>query len=351
MSPETAQSDRHSTPGPATSTSPAVFWALRTAPLAAAIAILQIDAEASDALESAAARLELNLPSIGVPVLRDLCGVDTGVVVRWSPTCLHLMPHGGPAIIARLGSELSNVGVARHRSAMPDPATSDPIEARMLDMLARAASPAAIDLLLDQPRRWRSIAAPDSIPATHRDRILRRLVDPPLVVVLGPANVGKSTLTNALARRAVSIVADAPGTTRDHVGVQLDFQGLVLRWIDTPGLRDDAGDSECEARAIAISIAAAADLIVLVGDHTQAPPMLRDIAGWPEADAGRECLRVGLRRDLGPPAFHADIELSARTGDGLDRLVATVRDHLIPPDAIRDPAPWRFWDDASPPSD
>jgi hypothetical protein len=34
--------------------------------------------------------------------------------------------------------------------------------------------------------------------------------------------------------------------------------------------------------------------------------------------------------------------VSARTGAGLDALVARVRDLLVPPDDVADPRPWRF---------
>lgn len=43
------------------------------------------------------------------------------------------------------------------------------------------------------------------------------------VALVGPPNVGKSSLLNALARRDVAIVTDVPGTTRDLVEVQLDL--------------------------------------------------------------------------------------------------------------------------------
>ena len=79
-----------------------------------------------------------------------------------------------------------------------------------------------------------------------------RLLVPPRVVVVGRPSVGKSTLTNHLAGRSVSLVAEEPGTTRDWVGQVVELTvsdtvlaaGVAVRWIDTPGLRDvgDVGE-------------------------------------------------------------------------------------------------------------
>src|SRR6185295_9068425 len=125
----------------------------------------------------------------------------------------------------------------------------------------------------DQPRRWQG-APPRE--AGERDRVLRRLIDPPLVVALGPPNVGKSSLVNALAGRSVSIVADEPGTTRDHVGVMLDLGGLVVRYVDTPGLRQGADELEREAVSGAMEVASRADLLLVCGDPTSLPTELPD---------------------------------------------------------------------------
>src|SRR5690606_29621187 len=133
----------------------------------------------------------------------------------------------------------------------------------------------------------------DDAALRARSRLLNRLVTPPTVVALGPPNIGKSTLLNALAKRGVAIVADQPGTTRDHVGVRLDLGGLVVTYIDTPGI-DAAGAGDAiqrEAQELALSAAASADLVLLCADATSgflAPPT-----------GSGEALRVGLRADLG----------------------------------------------------
>lgn len=309
-------------------------WSIQTPTSApGAVAVVHLRAPGAASLEEALARLQIRPVAVGQVRLRDLCGVDRGLVARFTPDTAHLFPHGGPAVQRALARALEAAGLSR---AAPDPERDypearTPLQARMLDALARAASPLAIDLLLDQPRRWEG--APDR-PPDDRDRILSRLIDPPLVAALGPPNVGKSTLVNALAGRAVALVADQPGTTRDHVGIILDLAGLVVRYVDTPGRRAAADPIEAEALAIARQVIDAADLLLLCGDAESPPPDSPSVA---------PALRIALRVDLGAPAWPHDVAVCAPEGRGLRDLVTALRDRLVPPALLADPAPWRFW--------
>ncbi len=323
----------------------ATAWELQTPPNSSgAIAIIAISADSGQALDDALHRLGIQPVPVGRVSLRSLAGVDRGIVARWTPTAAHLMPHAGTAVVRALVRALIDAGIPEAGPRDPRrayPEAGSLIEARMLAALARAASPLAIDLLLDQPRRWAGEPHPGADragSAVDRDLVLRRLIDPPLVVALGPPNVGKSTLANALAGRAVSIVADQPGTTRDHVGVMLDCAGLVVRYADTPGLRDNPSDAiEAEAAAIAVRLAADADLVLLCGDSTAPPPSVPAVRG--------PVVRLALRTDLGTPAWPHDAAVCARDGRGIEHLVALILDTLVPPAALADPAPWKFWED------
>jgi tRNA modification GTPase len=308
-------------------------WSIQT-PTGApgAIGAVLVSAESGEELEAALARLGVASVSIGAVALRDLCGVDRGIVARWSPTAAHLMPHGGSAVmrglVAALGASGLKPGVADPPRDYPEAATL--LEARMLAALARAASPLAIDLLLDQPRRWASY--PDARPNAQRDRALNRLIEPPLVVLRGPPNIGKSSLINALAGRRVALVGDEPGTTRDHIGVMVELSGLVVRLVDTPGLRATGDAIEAEAAGIAARLTAAADLVLRCGDRSGAPPAVAE-----------PHVTVATRIDLGLPPWAFDAGVSALTGEGLAELARTVRERLVPASVMADHAPWRFW--------
>lgn len=304
----------------------------------AAVALVEVTGD----IDSAFTVLGIAPVREGEARLRDLAGVDRGLVMRWSATCATLTPHGGPLIVRRLAEALGAAGLRPGGERPGDeelmrrhPEARDTVEARMLDALGVAASPRAIDLLLDQPRRWR--VSRDHDPG--HDEVLSRLLSPPLVVALGPSNIGKSTLLNALAGRSVALVADEPGTTRDYVGVHLDLDGLVVRYADTPGLREGAEGIETEAVGLALNLARGADLVLLCGD-----------AGSPPIDPGGlgirgPTLRLALRSDLGRAGFFADAVVSAKEGLGLGALAERVRESLVSDGALADPRPWKFWED------
>jgi tRNA modification GTPase len=314
---------------------PAATWTLATPSGAGAVAIVQLHGD----IDAALAACGIGVVAVGEVRLRDLMEVDRGIVARFAEDMCQLMPHGGVAVVRALVAELVRRGIPEADPAgtagppMYPEARSD-VEARALAALSRVASPLAVDLLLAQHALW---SRPDAASDPTRDRVLNRLIEPPLVVALGASNIGKSTLVNALAGRSVSIVADEPGTTRDHVGVMLDLAGLVVRYVDTPGLREGAGALEQEAVAEATEVAAGADLLLLCGDATARPPSL------PAVLAAKDRITVGLRGDLGAPQFAVSVLVSAARGDGIAELVSIVRERLVPGAFMQDQRPWRFW--------
>lgn len=297
----------------------------------AAVAIIEIGGQ-----ESTVALL--GLPALAIGAVQRVCilDIDDGLIMRLSENLWHLMPHGGPFVLRQLSARLLAAGLIEQRDgtlgAYPEAANT--IEAQMLAALASARSPLAVPLLLHQPIAW-SRAGANSDAA--RDLILRRLLVPPLVVALGGPNIGKSSLANALARRDVALVADVPGTTRDHVGVWLELDGLVVRWIDTPGLRDNADEIESAARTEVLAQLFKADLVLLCGDATHLPP------ACPVDVPGSRTKSVQLRKDLGPVSWSHDFEVSMRPFTGLQDLAAGIREHLVPMALIDQEIPWRFF--------
>ncbi len=310
-------------------------WSLLTpASVPGAVAIIQVHGNAAEVFE-AISMTPVGISRVGV---RDVLGVDRALVACVAPGCVHIMPHGGTAVVRALLHALCDAGINQSTSANLGevfPEAESDIEARTLDSLARAASPRAVDVLLAQPDRWRTNAsAPIS---TVHSQSLSRLITPPIVAAVGPANIGKSTLLNALAGRQVAIAADEAGTTRDHVGVLLNVDGLTIRYIDTPGMRETDDEIERAAQKNAIEVARHAAMVLLVADATSS------FVPWTPAP-DQIVLRVGLRSDLGP-TFDAALSTCALTGEGIEPLARTVRGHLVPDAALADRRPWRFWHD------
>lgn len=107
------------------------------------------------------------------------------------------------------------------------------------------------------------------------------------VAIIGPPNVGKSTLLNALAGREAAITSEYAGTTRDVIEVRMDLGGLPVTLLDTAGLRETSDVIEGIGIRRAKERAALADLrVFLVGDETlpDFPPEEGDIVVRAKAD-------------------------------------------------------------------
>lgn len=125
------------------------------------------------------------------------------------------------------------------------------------------------------------------------------------VVLLGPPNAGKSSLLNALVGRPAAIVASQPGTTRDLIEVELDLGGVLVRLVDTAGIRESADPVEAEGIARAQARAERADLVLGIGQATD--------RGW----------KVQTHIDLTDDAageWHGISHLSSLTGAGIPEL-------------------------------
>ncbi len=127
--------------------------ALRPGP----IAIVQLVGDVAPVLTALTGREQW---PVGTVTLASLAQIDEGLVVRLESDLAQLMPHGGLRVLQRLIQRLEQLGVVIGTPSDIDPQalypeSRDRFEALMLEALAAAASPLAIDLLLDQPRRWR----------------------------------------------------------------------------------------------------------------------------------------------------------------------------------------------------
>jgi tRNA modification GTPase len=142
-----------------------------------------------------------------------------------------------------------------------------------------------------------------------------------LVAIVGPANVGKSSLFNALVGSSRAIVTAFPGTTRDLVSETIDFDGLRVTLVDTAGLRQTVDVVEAEGVSRSLGVAQVADVLVDVSDGTDtgAAGSSTDAVLSNRADSSH----VGVSNKSDMPGFTCragTLPISATTGAGLEAL-------------------------------
>jgi GTP-binding protein Era len=157
-----------------------------------------------------------------------------------------------------------------------------------------------------------------------------------IVTVVGKPNAGKSTLLNRIMGEKLAIVSAKPQSTRDRVvGIRTtdDVQMIIL---DTPGLLNPRYELQRAMRSTALRALKDADVVVYLADATErTPPSLLEAAElddpprapvWTvlnKVDAIRPVERQELADALPDARF-----VSARTGEGVDALLAELGDAL-----------------------
>jgi GTP-binding protein len=177
----------------------------------------------------------------------------------------------------------------------------------------------------------------------------------PMVALVGRPNVGKSTLFNRLAGERLAIVDDTPGTTRDRIVAEGEWNGRSFDVVDTGGidpthggktpLSVDSADFIPEIRAQALMAVRDADAVLFLTDGTSGVTSPdREVAeilrryqktvegrSWPpilvvvnkcenarQRDNASEFFELGLGEPYPVSAIHG-----TGTGDLLDALVTS----------------------------
>ena len=146
------------------------------------------------------------------------------------------------------------------------------------------------------------------------------------VAITGAPNVGKSTLLNRLLNEERALVSDIAGTTRDVIEERINIDGVVFRFLDTAGIR--ATDDRLEQMGIqrTMSSIERAQIVIYMTDAA------RLAAGAPVAPefplrTDQKLLVLVNKTDTAPdsPLPEGTIGISARNGDGIDRLRRILR--------------------------
>jgi len=174
------------------------------------------------------------------------------------------------------------------------------------------------------------------ISTAREGKILRQGIK---LVICGRANVGKSSLMNALLKESRAIVTHLPGTTRDTIEEIVNIKGIPVVLIDTAGIVSTTHTIEKEGVKRSHSSIEKSDLILLVLDYARRlnkddTDIIRNIK-----DKGKEIIiginKIDLKKriDIGvirkffpkkPIAY-----VSAINSSGIDRLENTIKDVIF----------------------
>ena len=266
--------------------------------------------------------------------------------------------HGGTATVQGILDALAERGARvvdwQHYAARRAPdGPCRPTAQAALQALPWALTERAAGVLLDQMHgaldqalaELRRLAHTQDRPGALQsvDRLLgtcavgAHLTRPWRVTIVGRANVGKSTLLNALVGYQRVTVSETPGTTRDVVRQLAAVDGWPVELADTAGLGpvqdwvEQAGVERAHRRLRETELA----LVVLDRSEPLTPDDERVLA----LDFACPAIHVANKIDL-PAAWSRDrvasaVDVSALDGQGLDALVGRMADELVP----RAPAP------------
>jgi len=176
-----------------------------------------------------------------------------------------------------------------------------------------------------------------TLAATYRrGRIIREGIG---VVIAGRPNVGKSSLLNRILGEKRAIVTPIPGTTRDFIEETVNISGIPVRLTDTAGIRPPENVIEKEGIDLVWERLATADAVLVLLDGSmeltpedqgllvqmQAKPMIPVINKSDLPQRLDEALLRGLLPEGTPPA----VRISAKYGDGIDRLTAAIHEMIL----------------------
>jgi tRNA modification GTPase len=180
--------------------------------------------------------------------------------------------------------------------------------------------------------RQTSAAIVRLVESRQEGRIIREGVP---AAIIGRPNVGKSSLLNALLQTDRAIVTPIPGTTRDVLEESLNIRGLLIRLLDTAGVRptDDPVEQEGVRRSQAAMEQAELLLIIVDGSLPLSEEdrlLLAQHRDKKRVVVINKCdlpsqVEPSSLSQLAPVEPSGVVRISAKTGAGLDALRDIIR--------------------------
>jgi GTP-binding protein len=171
---------------------------------------------------------------------------------------------------------------------------------------------------------------------------------PRRVAIIGRPNVGKSSLLNKTAGEERVVVNDLAGTTRDPVDEQVEIAGKFWRFVDTAGirrrvhlaqgadfyatLRTSAALEKAEVAVVVIDVSepiSVQDLKIVDLVLESGRALVLAFNKWDILDdERRELLEREIEQDLGHVSWAPRVNISAKTGRHMEKLVPALETAL-----------------------
>ena len=149
------------------------------------------------------------------------------------------------------------------------------------------------------------------------------------VAIVGIPNVGKSSLLNYILKESRAIVSHMPGTTRDVIREDVTIDGVLYRLFDTAGIRHSEDEIEKEGVLRSREVVKNADIVLFMNDIEQvySYDLLKEINTLTSPE---KIISVLNKIDVPHETLeHADIYISALTGEGIENLFLKMKEKSI----------------------
>ncbi len=169
------------------------------------------------------------------------------------------------------------------------------------------------------------------------------------IVIVGRPNAGKSTLSNHLVQKDVSIVSEKPGTTRDIIRNSTILNGISLNLVDTAGLRIGSSKDPIENEGIKRTkkVVKSADIVAIIVDISlndsktkeNTKEIIKDLCketDCPKIIVFNKVDLVSESKDVQNDFAYPSVVVSAETGQGISSLKDMIQKTLGINDASED---------------
>lgn len=151
------------------------------------------------------------------------------------------------------------------------------------------------------------------------------------VAIVGIANVGKSSLLNNLLGRERAIVTNIAGTTRDSIEESIEVNGILLRLIDTAGIRETEDVVESIGVERSLEAAKQSDVCIFITESGRELNEEENKILEKLKEENKKIIKVYNKCDINSPIKGQDdgIVISAKKGEGIEKLKETIVNMFI----------------------